>query len=141
MDAASPVARKPLKALRFITFMASRPLGVALLVTALVTALRVTGTVDSDVAWQLWIAGRIHAGATLYRDIIETNPPLWFWMALPVDRAATILHLRGETVLIVGIGSLVGLSLAATSRLLPQITALRRSLLLAYCALALAAMP
>ena len=40
----------------------------------------------SDVAWQLWIARRMHAGANLYRDIIETNPPLWFWMALPVDR-------------------------------------------------------
>ena len=24
---------------------------------------RMTGTVDSDVAWQLWIANRIHAGA------------------------------------------------------------------------------
>ena len=141
MDAASPVARKPLKALRFITFMASRPLGVALLVTALVTALRVTGTVDSDVAWQLWIAGRIHAGAALYRDIVEINPPLWFWMALPVDRAATILHVRAETVLIIGMGALVALSLAATDRLLQHLAAGRRALLLSYAALILMALP
>ena len=141
MNAASPVARKPLKPLRLIAFTASRPLGVALLVTAVVTALRVTGTVDSDVAWQLWIAGRIHAGATLYRDIIETNPPLWFWMALPVDRAATILHLRAETVLITGMGALVALSLAAADCLLQHLAAGRRALLLSYAALILMAPP
>src|SRR5947209_14930096 len=142
MTAASTAAAPPQdKPARIAAAVASRPLTVALGLTTVLTVLRLTGTVDSDVAWLLWIAGRIHAGAHLYRDIIETNPPLWFWMALPVDRAAALLHLRGETVLIVGIGSLVGLSLAATSRLLPQITALRRSLLLAYCALALAAMP
>lgn len=141
MNAASPVAGKPLKPLRVIAFMASRPLGVALLVTAVVTALRVTGTVDSDVAWQLWIAGRIHAGATLYRDIVEINPPLWFWMALPVDRAATILHVRAETVLIIGMGALVALSLAAADRFLQHLAAGRRALLLSYAALILMAMP
>src|SRR6476646_3329097 len=81
--------------------MPSRPLGIALSIVALLTAFRTMGTVDSDVAWQLWIAGRIHEGAHLYRDIIEVNPPLWFWMALPVDSAATFLHARIEWVLAV----------------------------------------
>ena len=52
---------------RFAAVMASRPLAVAIAVTALITAARLTGTVDSDVAWQLWTASRIHAGARLYR--------------------------------------------------------------------------
>jgi hypothetical protein len=144
MTAASPVAAArigspspwaPLGA------AASRPLSVAFVITALVTALRLVDTVDSDVAWQLWIAQRIHAGANLYTDIIEVNPPLWFWMALPVDRLATLLHFRPETVLIVAMGGLVALALAATNRLLPHLSAGRRTLLLGYGALILAAMP
>jgi hypothetical protein len=36
-----------------------------------------------DVAWRLEIAKRVINGALLYRDIIEVNPPLWFWTAIP----------------------------------------------------------
>ena len=79
---------------RLAATLVSRPVAVALILTALITAVRLTGTVDSDVAWQLWIGQRMLAGANLYRDIIETNPPLWFWMALPVDHVAALLHLR-----------------------------------------------
>jgi hypothetical protein len=121
--------------------MASRPLAVALVVVTLITALRLTGTVDSDVAWQLWIAGRMHDGANLYRDIIETNPPLWFWMAQPIERLSAVLHVRIEAVLIVAIGVAVGCSLAATARLITHVEPGRRTLLLAYGALALAGMP
>jgi len=121
--------------------VALRPLALALLLVAGLTALRLTGTVDSDVAWQLWIAGRIHAGASLYRDIVETNPPLWFWMALPVDRIATLLHVQIEGVLIVAIGTLSGLALTATDRLVRHILPRPRALLLGYAALCLMAMP
>src|SRR5690349_5890547 len=96
--------------------IASRPLWVALALTAVLTLFRLSGTVDSDVAWQLWIARRLHEGADLYRDIIETNPPLWFWMALPVDRLAAILGVRVDSALIAVMGGLAALSLAATSR-------------------------
>src|SRR2546430_1839719 len=126
---------------RFAAVMASRPLWPALLVTVLITALRFASTVDSDVAWQLWIAHRMHAGARLYRDIIEVNPPLWFWMVLPVDRVATLLHVRAESVLVTAIGGIVMLSLAATNSLLGHIAPFRRAMLLAYAALTLAAIP
>ena len=92
MTAASTAATNPAQA-------AVTPLRIAFLVTALITAARLTGTVDTDVAWQLWIAGRMHAGANLYRDIIEVNPPLWFWMAAPIDRIAALLHMRIEAML------------------------------------------
>jgi len=139
MTAASTAATISARAPRLIRALAATPLGIALAVTALITAARLTGTVDTDVAWQLWIAGRMHAGANLYHDIIETNPPLWFWMAIPVDRLATLLHLRIETVLIVTMGALVAVSLAATDRLIGQIAPRRRALLLTYAALILAA--
>ena len=142
MSAASTVTAAPQPVLaRLGAVMASRPLWIALGITALVTALRLVDTVDSDVAWQLWIAGRIHAGAHLYRDIIEVNPPLWFWMAVPVERIAAILHLPIVAVLIVGIGLLVMLSLAAANRLLDDIPAGQRTFVLGFAALALAAMP
>jgi hypothetical protein len=118
-----------------------RPLAVAVLITALVTALRITGSVDSDVASQLWIAERIHEGARLYRDIIEVNPPLWFWMAVPIERLAAILHLPATSVLIAAFGAIVALSLAATDRLLRHVALERRTIFLAYAALILAAMP
>src|SRR3954454_7357201 len=120
MSAASSIAIERTGASR-LAAMASRPLAVALAITALITVLRLSGTVDSDVAWQLWIAGRIHAGANLYTDIVETNPPLWFWMAVPVERLAALFHLRIESVLVVAMGALVALSLAATNRLADHI--------------------
>lgn len=118
-----------------------KPLWIALGLTAALTALRLVDTVDSDVAWQLWIAQRIHHGATLYRDIIEINPPLWFWMAIPVERIATLFELRIEAVLIVANGAIAALALAATDRLLPDLAPRPRAWFLAYAALTLIAMP
>lgn len=141
MTVASTTAAPPQQKLARLTgVIPSRPLAWALVVVALVTALRLTGTVDSDVASQLWIASRIHTGAHLYRDIVEVNPPLWFWMAIPVDRLAALLHLRAETVLIGAFGLLVALALAATDRLIGHIAPPRRTLLLTYAALILAAL-
>jgi hypothetical protein len=141
MSTAPSVAIERSAYARLAAVMASRPLLLALGITALLTMTRLPGTVDSDVAWQLWIASRIHAGANLYRDIIETNPPLWFWMALPLDRVASLLHLRIEAVLAVAIGCLVALALAATNRLIAHISPGRRCFLLTYGALVLLAMP
>jgi hypothetical protein len=142
MSAASTVtARLESAFARIGAAMAARPLWVALVITALVTALRLVDTVDSDVAWQLWIAGRMHAGAHLYRDIIETNPPLWFWMAIPIERITAVLHLPIVEVLIVAIGVLVALSLYVTDRLLTGLAPGRRAFVLGYAALALMAMP
>ena len=103
--------------------------------------LRAFGTVDADVAWQLWIGRQLDHGAQLYRDIIETNPPLWFWMAVPVDRLSDLIHLRSDHVLILLIGSAAALSIIATDRLLGPISAARRTIVLAYASLVLVAMP
>ena len=107
MTAVFPAPVPPQRApARLGAALASRPLVGALLVTVLVTALRLTGSIDSDVASQLWIAQRIHEGARLYRDIVEVNPPLWFWMALPIDRLATLIHWPPASVLIGAFGLL-----------------------------------
>jgi hypothetical protein len=126
---------------RIAAALVSRPLICALVLTILVTAIRLGGTVDSDVASQLSVAQRIHEGAKLYRDIIEVNPPLWFWMAMPVERLAALVHLPPASVLIAAFGLLVALSLAATDRLLGHIAPARRTMFLAYSGLILAGMP
>jgi hypothetical protein len=136
MDAAPIFAEQP-----YLVKRSARPLWLALAITALVTALRLIDTVDVDVAWQLWIASRLNAGAHLYRDIMEVNPPLWFWMAQPIDAVSRLLGASPEAVLVVTMGGLAALSLAATNRLVTDIAPSRRALLLGYAALALMAMP
>src|SRR4051812_16333854 len=97
---------------RLAGVLSRNPLIAALAAVALMTALRLAGTVDSDVSAQLWIAHQIDGGGRLYRDIIEVNPPLWFWMAVPVDRVASLLNVRAEQVLIPAMGCLAALSIA-----------------------------
>jgi hypothetical protein len=121
--------------------LAAKPLLLAFVLVAGLVGIRSFGTVDPDVSWQLWIAHQLNGGASLYSDIVETNPPLWFWMGMPVDRLALITHLRSDHVLIIVIGFLALLSLAATNRLIGSIAAGKRALLLTYGALVLAAIP
>lgn len=54
--------------------------------------------VTHDAIWQIWIGRQLLGGARLYSDIVEINPPLWFWMAMPLA----------------GIGDGLGLSSQAT---------------------------
>lgn len=134
---ASPSSSEKLERLGFLP---ARPVTLALLVTLVATVARFTGTTDSDGSWQLWIAHRIAGGAHLYRDIVEVNPPLWFWMALPMDALASVLHVRAETICIAAMGALSALALAATSPLIPGKSG-ARTIFLAYAALILVAMP
>lgn len=70
---------------------------------------------SADVAWQMWIGRELSKGAQLYRDIVEINPPLWFWLAVPIVRIAALLHLSGPTVLIVFLGLCAAVSLLFSS--------------------------
>jgi len=121
--------------------LASSPLPVALAVLAVLVALRAQGSVDADVAWQLWIGRQLNHGAHLYRDIIEVNPPLWFWMAMPVDRLSALVHVRPDRLLILLVGCAAAVALLATDRLIRVPEPLQRAILLAYSALILVAMP
>jgi hypothetical protein len=44
---------------------------------------RAHSRISHDVAWYLVVAERILDGAVLYEDIIEVNPPLGMWFAVP----------------------------------------------------------
>src|SRR3954469_22818443 len=118
-----------------------RPLLPALCVIAFATVLRAMSGVDTDVAWQLWVAHRVNLGARLYRDIVEVNPPLWFWLAVPVDGLAAMLQIRSDAVLIVAIGLSASASIKACASLLARVDPARRSVILTYFALMLTVMP
>lgn len=142
MATASIIARdRRSGASAWLDALAAKPLLLAAVLVTAITGIRAFGTVDSDVSWQLWIAHQLNGGARLYSDIIEANPPLWFWMGMPVDRLASVAHLRSDHVLIIVIGCLAFLSLAATNRLIRSMGVPRRALLLAYAALVLLAIP
>ena len=126
---------------RLLAFIAAHPLLPALLLLVIATAVRMPGTVDSDVAWQLWTARHLNGGATLYRDIVEVNPPLWFWMGRPVDALASLIGTRLEPVLIGAVALLTAASLAATSLIIGRESSLRKAGFLAYAVLILFVMP
>jgi len=96
---------------------------------------------STDVAWQFWVAHRLRDGAVLYRDIMETNPPLWFWMAIPMDAIAGATGLAPERTLTIALGLAAVLSLAVTERLLDPIPAGRKIALLLGAALLMLVMP
>jgi putative flippase GtrA len=71
----------------------SRPVNIgdlkvqlALVASAVVALLIIPGMpITHDVVWQFWIARQLNNGVELYTQINEVNPPLWFWMAMPIE--------------------------------------------------------
>jgi hypothetical protein len=93
------------------------PLLVALLLVAAAGALQWNAAMVNDVAWQLWVARQLAHGITLYTDIIEVNPPLWFWAAIPVVNMAQLLGVSSYHVLVPTILALDILALLLVRRL------------------------
>jgi hypothetical protein len=54
-------------------------------VVAAVVASLIQLPVTNDAAWQIWVGRQLLGGERLYRDIIEINPPLWFWFGAVVS--------------------------------------------------------
>jgi hypothetical protein len=91
-----------------------------------------TGPLCSDVSGQFWIAHAMRRGARLYTDLIEINPPLWFWMAMPLDWLAESLRVRTEPVTIIAVALWILLAVHACRRLLAGEDAKRLTLFLLY---------
>ncbi|HEU4439118.1 MAG TPA: hypothetical protein VFT36_07695, partial [Methylomirabilota bacterium] len=75
-------------------------------------------TLNHDVAWYLVAADRFLDGARLYRDIIEVNPPLAFYLAVPPVAAARLTGWEPIDCLVVYVFLLIALSLAICDHLL-----------------------
>ncbi len=86
--------------------------------------------VSHDVIWQMWIARQMLGGATLYKDILELNPPLWFWMALPIEWVAVKLGVSAKTAIVTAVFGYLAFAIALLGRLLTDWAPYRRALLL-----------
>jgi len=93
------------------------PLAVALLLVVAAGCLLWNAELVNDVAWQLWVARQLAHGITLYTDIIEVNPPLWFWAAIPVVDLAQLLGVSSYHVLIPSVLALDIVALLLVRRL------------------------
>ena len=93
------------------------PLAVALLLVVVAGALLWNAELVNDVAWQLWVARQLAHGVTLYTDSIEVNPPLWFWVAIPVVDLAQLIGVSSYHVLIASVLALDIIALLLVRRL------------------------
>ena len=76
--------------------------------------------ITHDAAWQMWIGRQMAHGANLYTDIVEVNPPLWFWIAVPLARVAEWTGIRSLAFLIAFFLLSIAFSLWLCARLAPK---------------------
>jgi hypothetical protein len=60
---------------------------------AIAVAAELGRTAPPDMAFLLYAAGQLLDGATLYRDVVEINPPLVIWLNVPIEALARATHL------------------------------------------------
>ncbi len=73
---------------------------------------------NNDVSWQYWIARQLRGGASLYRGIVEVNPPLWFWEAVPISALADLLRVDASHVVVAAVMLRATLALGLMASLL-----------------------
>src|SRR5690242_1343332 len=98
----------------------SRPRALALVgVVLLIGAIPVfQSMVNHDVAWILYIADRVLHGSTLYKDIVEINPPLIVWLNIPIVALAHLVGASSIVVFRIVVLALIAGSLALSVRII-----------------------
>lgn len=89
---------------------------VALILFSLILSLNLNPT--SDITWRFHVAHSTLAGKEIYRDLIETNPPLWFWASLLWTQIATPLGVSAYAIMCVGIHALAALAVFLLDQLI-----------------------
>jgi hypothetical protein len=102
----------------------------ALVVAALALIPLLHVTVGPDVSWQLWIGRHMNAGVPLYNWIMETNPPLWFWMAQPISAFAEAFRAEPDLILIVAVWMFMAISLALSAAVIMDLEPQKRAAIL-----------
>ncbi len=95
--------------------------------------------VSLDVVWQMWIAQQLLHSAKLYVDILEVNPPLWFWMALPVQQVANATGIASPHLMAAAVYLYGGLALVLLALLVADWRARERALLMGAAFVAITA--
>lgn len=77
--------------------------------------------IDHDVAYTLYSAGKILDGSKLYQDILDVNPPLVWYQALPTVALARAIDVSEITVYRLYICALIALSLFLANLVLTRL--------------------
>lgn len=96
---------------------------------------------NNDVSWQYWVARQLRGGTALYRDIVEVNPPLWFWEAVPISWFAEWLGIATAHMVIVATTLRVAFGLWLTWLVCRDDARLRMAAILPGLALILCVLP
>ncbi|MDG4881168.1 GtrA family protein [Mesorhizobium sp. WSM4884] len=94
-----------------------------------------------DVIWQMWIARQLIGGAKLYVDVLELNPPLWFWMGVPVERMAQFFGVTTGAAVVTAVVSFVAIAVTAVGAMISDESTDRRALLLSAAAVSMLLIP
>ena len=70
--------------------------------------------IDADVSWLITVSERVLSGDSLYRDVLEVNPPASVWLYLPLVWLAQLVGLKPEAVVAAGFVAAGLASVAAT---------------------------
>lgn len=86
----------------FLSFVSGpkAPRCTALALVLICTPIFFSIQITHDAAWQMWIGRQLLHGADLYTDIVEINPPLWFWLAELLAAISGSLGTSGLTTLV-----------------------------------------
>ncbi|MED5262339.1 MAG: hypothetical protein VX574_08090 [Myxococcota bacterium] len=76
---------------------------------------------NHDVAWILYVAAEMLDGSILYVDIVEENPPLVFWLSVPVVAVARVLGCAPILVLNLAVATGIGLAAWLAYRILRSV--------------------
>jgi len=94
---------------------------LVLTVFVILTYLLFQRPINHDAGWYLYAAGAFMDGAKIYRDLIDINPPLIFWLSVPPVWLARLLNCSAVPVFNFFFLSIVILSLALSTRIFKQI--------------------
>ena len=72
--------------------------------------------ITHDAIWQIWIGRQLLHGAGLYTDIVEINPPLWFWIAIPLSWIGETFGIAARHLIVGFFAASIALALYLTPR-------------------------
>jgi hypothetical protein len=105
--------------------LSAAPWLAIILVFVVALVLRYVLSANADIGWLLTAGERVLGGATLYRDVIETNPPIAVLAYIPAIVIARIVHLRPEVVVDGLVFAAAAVAWALAARILAGSAAMR----------------
>ena len=103
--------------------------------------LRMQSSLNHDAAWYVYVAQELLNGKKLYADIIEVNPPLGMWLAVPPVWLAGLFNFSPITAYNFYLLLLTAMSLATSARYIPESDAAKRQMFLICIAAVLLFVP